>query len=333
MFLGRLNDKQKQILLMLDEGRYQAEIAAKLQIDKAQVSRFIRDLKRLGLVEEDVIVYEDKGKTCTRSRRVVLTNKIKHYNLSPYLQEYIASPSSKNKTDTLLYNVHNIDLYYPVTKQPDCLYLKEIPPDPKVEFMKKWHPKGCAYYQFQVTVITGVIISIRYYGSSFSASRMRDSRFIRASNQAELIKIWKTDVKAGVRIFIEYQKKHSKKISVGTPEIHGKPHFAYLTKDGKKIVGLPKKTITDDIYIDNSPAKRNPDLSEVETENSELAEQFDRGVRNALRMPEIDVRIRQLEKNDNANQTKMEALTQENLRLKSRVTDLEELCEKLVRKS
>ncbi|WAI00956.1 helix-turn-helix transcriptional regulator [Methanogenium organophilum] len=296
LFLSNLKEKEHQILLMLNEGRYQAEIAEKLHIDKAQVSRFIRDLKRLGLVEEDVTVYEHKGKTYTCSRRPTLTNKIKYYNLSPYLQEYIASLSSKNKTDTLLYDVHHINLYYPVTKQPDCLYLKEIPPDPQVEFIKKWHPNGCTFYRFQVTVITGVMISIIYRGSSISASRLRGSRLIRASNQTELMKIWKKDVEAGVRIFIQYQKIHGKKISVGTPEDRGEPHYAFFTKYGKMTVGLPKKTITDDIYIDNSPSERNPDLSEIETENSEVADQIDRGIKCALRMPEIIDRIQQLEK-------------------------------------
>ena len=197
--------------------------------------------------------------------------------------------------------------------------------------MKNWRPNGMTVYKFHVTIAEGVTISIRYYGSSLSASRIRSSQLIRASNTSELKKLWKIDVETGVQKFLRYQKKHGKKITVGRPEVRGTPHYAFVSKDAKKIVHLPNKKLPDGVYIDNSPAKTNPKLSEFETENEELAESIDQGLRNALMMPDYDTRIKQIESDQNEQNEliytllqKYNTSLQENAELRARITALEQ---------
>lgn len=336
---------------MLHDKRYQTEIAAELKIDKAQVSRFVKTLRELGLIKEDVTEFEYKGKIHRQSGQLQLVpNKFKCYIFSSQFQEYIESLDLKKETDFCLYNIHHIQLRYAVTEQPDRLYLKEVPqhpevhstvnepPDrshhkeialyPKVDYVSKWKPTGQTRYRFEVMVSESVTISIIYHGSSILASRMRKSRFIRASNGEDLMKIWKDDVKKGVDIFIKYQEKHGKKISVGTPEVRGKPHYSMLTKDGNKIAYLPNKTLPDDIYIDNSPAKINPGISEIETENYDVAEKFDRALRCASRMPEHEDRIDRIEKELTRQTACNRKLSQENADLRLRLTVLEQSAQK-----
>ena len=78
------------------------------------------------------------------------------------------------------------------------------------------------------------------------------------------------------------------RLTLGTPTIIDKPHFAFASKAARKVLDAGHQLTTPGVYCDDSLAHHGrPDAGEIETTDPILADQIDRGLRNALNIEPI----------------------------------------------
>jgi len=280
-YVRSLNATQINIIRLLEQGQYQAQVARRLNKSRSYVCQVVKKLESSGLLIARRIAFTHKGKTHTVATNDPLQNRATGYIVTPRLQDLLAQNPNKDGSYTLSIP-HHIKIKIPILDQNRPLVTAGWRHSrARSILVRSWRPRGPERHLFHIETVGGRI-GVEYHGSSLVAYRVERTHLL-AADVWEATTIAAAQIQDGVARFVEEQGWFGVRLTLGTPTIIDKPHFAFASKAARKVLDAGHQLTTPGIYCDNSLAHHGrPDVGEIETTDPILADQIDRGLRNAL---------------------------------------------------
>ena len=285
-YVRSLNATQIDIIRFLELGDYQAHIALRLKKSRSYVCQVVRKLESYGLVIARRLTFTHNGTTHTVATDDPLQGRATGYVVTPKLQALLAQNPKKDGSYTLCIP-HHIKIKIPILKQnKDLVTAGWRQSRARAVLVRSWRPRGPERHLFHVET-TGGSIGVEYHGSSLVAYRVERTHLL-AADVGEATTLAAAQIQDGVARFVEEQGWFGVQLSLGSPTIISKPHFAFASKSAKKVVDAGHPLTTPGVYCDDSLASHGrPDAGEIETTDPILADQIDRGLRNAINIVPI----------------------------------------------
>jgi len=285
-YVRSLNATQINIIRLLEQGQYQAQVARRLNKSRSYVCQVVGKLESYGLIVARRIAFTHKGKTHTIATTDPLQNRATGYIVTPRLQNLLAQNPNKDGSYTLCIP-HHIKIKIPILDQNRPLVTAGWRQSrARSILVRSWKPRGPERHLFHVQTVGGTV-GIEYHGKSLVAYRVERTHLM-AADVDEATTLAAAQIQDGVARFVEEQGWFGVRLTLGTPTIIDKPHFAFASKAARKVLDAGHQLTTPGIYCDNSLAHHGrPDAGEIETTDPILADQIDRGLRNALNIEPI----------------------------------------------
>jgi len=266
--LHSLNSTQIKIVQHLISGYYPAMVARKLNISRSYLSRFVHKLLDANLI---AVGYKD-----SLQRRAVV------YDISKELSDYIFKIEQKTNVDLTLCTPHNIRYKYNLTNtsnKPIAIDIGRFAHS-KWKYIRTFSPKGSNRYVFSNDGLHGEYKIIVHPHSLEILCGSR--KHIPARSIEEATNLLSMSLNEAAHRFCDEQNWCAVSLELGKPQLVGSIHYAFKSKDLKKIVnqsGTLKQI--GDFELDKSPEAEGDMVHvELETVSKSSAEKFD----NALRM-------------------------------------------------
>ena len=285
-YVRSLNATQINIIRLLEQGQYQAQVARRLNKSRSYVCQVVGKLESYGLIVARRIAFTHKGKTHTIASTDPFQNRATGYIVTPRLQNLLAQNPNKDGSYTLCIP-HHIKIKIPILDQNRPLVTAGWRQSrARSILVRSWKPRGPERHLFHVQTVGGTV-GIEYHGKSLVAYRVERTHLM-AADVDEATTLAAAQIQDGVARFVEEQGWFGVRLTLGTPTIIDKPHFAFASKAARKVLDAGHQLTTPGIYCDNSLAHHGrPDAGEIETTDPILADQIDRGLRNALNIEPI----------------------------------------------
>jgi len=285
-YVRSLNATQINIIRLLEQGQYQAQVARRLNKSRSYVCQVVGKLESYGLIVARRIAFTHKGKTHTIATTDPLQNRATGYIVTPRLQNLLAQNPNKDGSYTLCIP-HHIKIKIPILDQNRPLVTAGWRQSrARSILVRSWKPRGPERHLFHVQTVGGTV-GIEYHGKSLVAYRVERTHLM-AADVDEATTLAAAQIQDGVARFVEEQGWFGVRLTLGTPTIIDKPHFAFASKAARKVLDAGHQLTTPGVYCDNSLAHHGrPDAGEIETTDPILADQIDRGLRNALNIEPI----------------------------------------------
>lgn len=282
-YVRSLNATQIDIIRLLEQGDYQAHIARRLKKSRSYVCQVVRKLESYNLLVARRLTFTHKGTTTTLATDDPLQGRATGYVVTPKLQALLAQNPRKDGTYTLCIP-HHLKIKIPILKQnKDLVTAGWRQSRARAVLVRSWRPRGPERHLFHVETVGGSI-GVEYHGSSLVAYRVERTHLM-AADVEEATALAAAQIQDGVARFVEEQGWFGVQLSLGSPTIISKPHFAFASKAARKVLDAGHRLTTPGVYCDNSLAHHGrPDAGEIETTDPILADQIDRGLRNALHL-------------------------------------------------
>ena len=285
-YVRSLNATQINIIRLLEQGQYQAQVARQLNKSRSYVCQVVGKLESYGLIVARRIAFTHKGKTYTIAPTDPLQNRATGYIVTPRLQNLLAQNPNKDGSYTLCIP-HHIKIKIPILDQNRPLVTAGWRQSrARSILVRSWKPRGPERHLFHVQTVGGTV-GIEYHGKSLVAYRVERTHLM-AADVDEATTLAAAQIQDGVARFVEEQGWFGVRLTLGTPQIIDKPHFAFASKTARTVLDAGHQLTTPGIYCDDSLAHHGrPDAGEIETTDPILADQIDRGLRNALNIEPI----------------------------------------------
>ena len=285
-YVRSLNATQINIIRLLEQGDYQANIARRLKKSRSYVCQVVGKLESYGLIVARRLTFVHKGKTHTIATTDPLQGRATGYIVTPRLQNLLAQNPHKDGSYTLCIP-HHIKIKIPILDQNRPLVTAGWRQSrARSILVRSWKPRGPERHLFHVQTVGGTV-GIEYHGKSLVAYRVERTHLM-AADVDEATTLAAAQIQDGVARFVEEQGWFGVRLTLGTPQIIDKPHFAFASKAARKVLDAGHQLTTPGIYCDDSLAHHGrPDAGEIETTDPILADQIDRGLRNALNIEPI----------------------------------------------
>jgi hypothetical protein len=288
-------------------------ISRKVKLSRSYISRFIHKLLDAKLIQEG---YKD-----SLQRRAVV------YDVSKELTNYIANLERPKGEDALtLVTPHNLRYKYALTNKTDKPIAIDIGrfAHSKWKYNRTYSPRGGDRYVFSTEGLHGEYKIIVHPHSLEVLCSSR--KYIPARSIAEATNLLSMSLNEAAQRFCDEQHWCNVSLSLGEPKLIGSIHYAFKSKDLKKIVtqsGTMKKI--GEFELDKSPESEGNTVEvELETINKSEAERFDDCLR---KVPKVHDELRSVQEailgmNDMAAQmtsvhNNVQALTQSGLPLQN----------------
>lgn len=277
-YVRSLGATQIDIIRLLEQGDYQAHIARRLGKSRSYVCQIVRRLESYGLLVARRLTFSHEGKTHTVAVTDPLQGRATGYIVTPRLQALLAQNPHKDGSYTLC-TPHHLKIKIPILDQNRSVVTTGWRQSrARSVHVRSWRPRGPERHLFHV-VITGSTIGVEYHGSSLVAYRVERTHLL-ATDVNEATAIAAAQIQDGVARFVEEQGWSGVRITLGTPQVIDRPHFAFPSGAAKQVIHAGQRLATPGVYCDDSLARQ--DVAEIETTDPILATQIDRGLRNAL---------------------------------------------------
>ena len=285
-YVRSLNATQINIIRLLEQGDYQANIARRLKKSRSYVCQVVGKLESYGLIVARRLTFVHKGKTHTIATTDPLQGRATGYIVTPRLQNLLAQNPHKDGSYTLCIP-HHIKIKIPILDQNRPLVTAGWRQSrARSILVRSWKPRGPERHLFHVQTVGGTV-GIEYHGKSLVAYRVERTHLM-AADVDEATTLAAAQIQDGVARFVEEQGWFGVRLTLGTPTIIDKPHFAFASKAARKVLDAGHQLTTPGVYCDDSLAHHGrPDAGEIETTDPILADQIDRGLRNALNIEPI----------------------------------------------
>jgi len=285
-YVRSLNATQINIIRLLEQGDYQANIARRLKKSRSYVCQVVGKLESYGLIVARRLTFVHKGKTHTIATTDPLQGRATGYIVTPRLQNLLAQNPNKDGSYTLCIP-HHIKIKIPILDQNRPLVTAGWRQSrARSILVRSWKPRGPERHLFHVQTVGGTV-GIEYHGKSLVAYRVERTHLM-AADVDEATTLAAAQIQDGVARFVEEQGWFGVRLTLGTPQIIDKPHFAFASKTARTVLDAGHQLTTPGIYCDDSLAHHGrPDAGEIETTDPILADQIDRGLRNALNIEPI----------------------------------------------
>jgi len=285
-YVRSLNATQINIIRLLEQGDYQANIARRLKKSRSYVCQVVKKLESYGLIVARRLTFVHKGKTHTIATTDPLQGRATGYAVTPKLQNLLAQNPNKDGSYTLCIP-HHIKIKIPILDQNRPLVTAGWRQSrARSILVRSWKPRGPERHLFHVQTVGGTV-GIEYHGKSLVAYRVERTHLM-AADVEEATTLAAAQIQDGVARFVEEQGWFGVRLTLGTPTIIDKPHFAFASKAARKVLDAGHQLTTPGVYCDDSLAHHGrPDAGEIETTDPILADQIDRGLRNALNIEPI----------------------------------------------
>lgn len=285
-YVRSLNATQINIIRLLEQGQYQAQVARRLKKSRSYVCQVVGKLESYGLIVARRLTFVHKGKTHTIATTDPLQNRATGYIVTPRLQNLLAQNPNKDGSYTLCIP-HHIKIKIPILDQNRPLVTAGWRQSrARAILVRSWKPRGPERHLFHIQTVGGTV-GVEYHGKSLVAYRVERTHLM-AADVEEATALAAAQIQDGVARFVEEQGWFGVRLTLGTPTIIDKPHFAFASKAARKVLDAGHQLTTPGIYCDNSLAHHGrPDAGEIETTDPILADQIDRGLRNALNIEPI----------------------------------------------
>ncbi len=285
-YVRSLNATQIDIIRLLEQGDYQANIARRLKKSRSYVCQVVRRLETYGLIVARRLTFVHKGKTHTIATTDPLQGRATGYIVTPRLQNLLAQNPHKDGSYTLCIP-HHLKIKIPILDQNQPLVTAGWRQSrARAILVRSWKPRGPERHLFHVQTVGGTV-GIEYHGKSLVAYRVERTHLM-AADVEEATALAAAQIQDGVARFVEEQGWFGVRLTLGTPQIIDKPHFAFASKTARTVLDAGQRLTTPGVYCDDSLAHHGrPDAGEIETTDPILADQIDRGLRNALNIEPI----------------------------------------------
>lgn len=285
-YVRSLNATQIDIIRLLEQGDYQANIARRLKKSRSYVCQVVRRLETYGLIVARRIAFTHKGKTHTIATTDPLQGRATGYIVTPRLQNLLAQNPHKDGSYTLCIP-HHLKIKIPILDQNQPLVTAGWRQSrARAILVRSWKPRGPERHLFHVQTVGGTV-GVEYHGKSLVAYRVERTHLM-AADVEEATALAAAQIQDGVARFVEEQGWFGVRLTLGTPQIIDKPHFAFASKTARTVLDAGQRLTTPGVYCDDSLAHHGrPDAGEIETTDPILADQIDRGLRNALNIEPI----------------------------------------------
>ena len=285
-YVRSLNATQINIIRLLEQGQYQAQVARRLNKSRSYVCQVVGKLESYGLIVARRLTFVHKGKTHTIATTDPLQGRATGYIVTPRLQNLLAQNPHKDGSYTLCIP-HHLKIKIPILDQNQPLVTAGWRQSrARSILVRSWKPRGPERHLFHVQTVGGTV-GIEYHGKSLVAYRVERTHLM-AADVDEATTLAAAQIQDGVARFVEEQGWFGVRLTLGTPQIIDKPHFAFASKTARTVLDAGHQLTTPGIYCDNSLAHHGrPDAGEIETTDPILADQIDRGLRNALNIEPI----------------------------------------------
>ena len=285
-YVRSLNATQINIIRLLEQGDYQANIARRLKKSRSYVCQVVKKLESYGLIVARRLTFVHKGKTHTIATTDPLQGRATGYAVTPKLQNLLAQNPNKDGSYTLCIP-HHLKIKIPILDQNQPVVTAGWRQSrARSILVRSWKPRGPERHLFHVQTVGGTV-GIEYHGKSLVAYRVERTHLM-AADVDEATTLAAAQIQDGVARFVEEQGWFGVRLTLGTPTIIDKPHFAFASKAARKVLDAGHQLTTPGVYCDDSLAHHGrPDAGEIETTDPILADQIDRGLRNALNIEPI----------------------------------------------
>lgn len=285
-YVRSLNATQINIIRLLEQGQYQAQVARRLNKSRSYVCQVVRRLETYGLLVARRITFTHRGKTHTVATDDPIQGRATGYVVTPKLQALLAQNPRKDGTYTLCIP-HHLKIKIPILDQTQPLVTAGWRQSrARAILVRSWKPRGPERHLFHVQTVGGTV-GVEYHGKSLVAYRVERTHLM-AADVEEATALAAAQIQDGVARFVEEQGWFGVRLTLGTPQIIDKPHFAFASKTARAVLDAGHQLTTPGVYCDDSLAHHGrPDAGEIETTDPILADQIDRGLRNALNIEPI----------------------------------------------
>jgi hypothetical protein len=299
-YVRALNATQVDIIRFLELGDYQAHIARRLGKSRSYVNQVVRRLERAGLIVADRLSFAYQGKTHTAAPATALQSRATGYTITKKLKDLLAQNPHKDGTFTLCIP-HHLKIKLPILEQTGEIATTGWHQSrARSVHIKSWQPRGHQRHLFHVDTVGGPI-GVEYHGTSLVAYRVERTHLLAASVD-EATNLAAAQIQDGISRFVEEQGWAGVRLTLGSPQVIDKPHFAFASAAAKRVLDAGPQPATPGVYVDNSLEKQGrPDAGEIETSDPILADQIDRGLRNAINIVPI---VQQTVRHENVEQSK-----------------------------
>ncbi len=284
-YVRSLNVTQINVIQLLDQGEYQASIAKRLRRSRSYVNQLVRKLERYGLVIPQRITVQYRGKTSSIATADPLCGRATTYVVTDRLKDLLAQNPNQAGSYTLCIP-HHVKFKIPVLAQRGGGIVTDgwrRDRRTRAVHIKSWRPKGPERHLFHVQVPGGTI-GVEVHGKTLVAYRTERTHVLAASVD-EATQIVAAQIQQGVSTFVADQERQGVLLTIGTPQLIAKPHFAFASAAAKAVVTAGQSLATPGLYCDDSLKDRGPAApGELETTDPLIADQVDRGLRNALNL-------------------------------------------------
>lgn len=280
-YVRSLTATQIDIIRFLEMGDYQAQIARRLRKSRSYVCQVVRRLESHNLIIPRRISFTHKGKTRTVATTDPLQGRATGYVITPQLKTLLAQTPNPDGSYTLCIP-HHLKIKIPILDQNQPITKTGWRQSRSRSIhIKSWRPRGPERHLFHVEIVGGTI-GVEYHGSSLVAYRVNRTHLL-ASDVNEATVLAAAQIQDGVTRFVEEQGWSGTRLTLGTPQVIDRPHFAFPSKGAKQVINAGHRLTSPGLYCDDSLTRHGvPDLAEIETTDPVLADQIDRGLRNAL---------------------------------------------------
>lgn len=285
-YVRSLNATQIDIIRLLEQGDYQANIARRLKKSRSYVCQVVGKLETYGLLVARRITFTHRGKTHTVATTDPLQGRATGYAVTPKLQALLAQNPHKDGTYTLCIP-HHLKIKIPILDQTQPLVTAGWRQSrARAILVRSWKPRGPERHLFHVQTVGGTV-GVEYHGKSLVAYRVERTHLM-AADVEEATALAAAQIQDGVARFVEEQGWFGVRLTLGTPQIIDRPHFAFASKTARTVLDAGQRLSTPGVTCDDSLASHGrPDAGEIETTDPILADQIDRGLRNALHLEPI----------------------------------------------
>lgn len=271
-FIKKLTQKQLDIIKFIEQDFYQSYIAKRLKISRTYVNQTVNSLLKYQLIKQKTFSPLQK-----KSLTYELTNKLKNN-----LKQSETLPSSYT-----LCIPHHIKFKYPVLNiQGDLGKDGWKFSRARSIFIRSWKPKGNERFLFHVNLDQHTI-GIEFHGKSIVAYRIEHNQVF-AQTVEEATTIIASEIGKGVETFIREQVSAGCKIQLGQPKQIDKTHYAFESEIAKEMFKKGEQVQLEGVWIDNSPeGQGRQNVGDIETRNPIVANNVDKGLRNAMNIDTI----------------------------------------------
>lgn len=285
-YVRSLNALQVDVIRFLDRGDYQASIARRLGRSRAWVNGVVRTLERYRLVVARRFSAVYKGKVHEYSSSDPLCNRVTTYHVTDRLKALLTDNPNRDGTYTLC-SPHHLKMKFPIASQDGHIVLDGWRSSRvKAVHVRSWQPRGPARHLFHVDT-PGGLVGIEVHGPTLVAYRV-DRGHIAARSIDEATQLVVSYIQEAVSRFVEEQSWFGTSLRLGAPSVISRPHYAFASRLGGKLLDLGQQLRSDGLYVDGSPRSHGqPGLGEIETDDPVLADLVDSGLRAALSIDSV----------------------------------------------